>query len=228
MTGRQKTGSNPSKLLFLCSGEGGNLKFFHELERRGYIPHYSMHVITNKDCGAFRYAKANGITASLVEQNEHFDECLRAEIDQLACDLVISTWTKIIDAETVAKNHGKLINLHYSLLPAFGGLVGVEPLELAYARGCKFVGPTVHFVERAVDSGPIICQGVFNTDRPIRSSCQQMYRSGCIALLIAVNGILGITHLPVFDGVDAEFSPKPSTTSEFHITEMFWEDVSQL
>ena len=228
MTEVQHNGDRPPTLLFLCSGEGGNLKFFHELERQSRMPNYSMHVITNKDCGALRYAEANGLKASLVEQNEHFDECLRAEIDQLACDLVISTWTKIIGAETVAKNQGKLINLHYSLLPAFAGLVGVEPLELAYARGCKFVGPTVHFIEGAVDSGPIICQGVFHTERTLRSSCQQMYRSGCIALLIAVNRMLGIPCLPVFDGVDAEFSPKPTTTSEFHITEKFWEDVSQL
>lgn len=50
-----------------------------------------------------------------------------------------------------------VLNIHPSLLPAFPGL-HVQQKALEY--GVKFTGCTVHFVDKGIDTGPIIKQAV--------------------------------------------------------------------
>jgi phosphoribosylglycinamide formyltransferase-1 len=55
---------------------------------------------------------------------------------------------------------GRIINIHPSLLPAFGGdgCYGLHVHEKALARGVKITGATVHFVNDEIDGGKIIMQ----------------------------------------------------------------------
>ncbi len=55
---------------------------------------------------------------------------------------------------------GKVINVHPALIPAFSGkgFYGHKVHEAVIARGCKFSGATVHFVDDEYDHGPIILQ----------------------------------------------------------------------
>jgi phosphoribosylglycinamide formyltransferase-1 len=48
-----------------------------------------------------------------------------------------------------------VINVHPSLLPAFPGL---DAVQQALDYGVKVFGVTVHFVDRGVDTGPVILQ----------------------------------------------------------------------
>jgi phosphoribosylglycinamide formyltransferase-1 len=48
-----------------------------------------------------------------------------------------------------------IINVHPSLLPAFPGM---NAQEQAFVHGVKTTGVTVHFVNEALDAGPIIAQ----------------------------------------------------------------------
>ena len=56
--------------------------------------------------------------------------------------------------------NGKVMNIHPSLLPMFGGkgMYGHHVHEAMEARGCKVSGCTVHFVTNEYDAGPIIVQ----------------------------------------------------------------------
>ncbi len=49
------------------------------------------------------------------------------------------------------------MNIHPSLLPAFGGL---NTHQRALDAGCKFAGATVHLVTPELDHGPILAQAV--------------------------------------------------------------------
>ncbi|MEM6690984.1 MAG: phosphoribosylglycinamide formyltransferase [Planctomycetota bacterium] len=55
---------------------------------------------------------------------------------------------------------GKVINIHPSLLPAFGGegMYGSRVHQAAIDRGVHVSGCTVHFVDNHYDNGPIILQ----------------------------------------------------------------------
>ena len=60
-----------------------------------------------------------------------------------------------LHAPAVAAVHSRILNIHPSLLPAFPGL---EAQKQAIEHGVKVSGCTVHFVDEALDHGPIIVQ----------------------------------------------------------------------
>jgi phosphoribosylglycinamide formyltransferase-1 len=51
---------------------------------------------------------------------------------------------------------GRIINVHPSLLPEFGG--GMDAVERALASGANMTGATVHVVTRDIDAGPVLVQ----------------------------------------------------------------------
>ena len=51
---------------------------------------------------------------------------------------------------------GRIVNVHPSLLPMFGG--SMDAIEQALESGLKFTGATVHVVTADVDGGPILVQ----------------------------------------------------------------------
>ncbi len=55
---------------------------------------------------------------------------------------------------------GRVMNIHPSLLPSFGGkgMYGQHVHAAVLAHGCKVSGCTVHFCDDAYDTGPIIAQ----------------------------------------------------------------------
>lgn len=55
---------------------------------------------------------------------------------------------------------GRVINIHPSLLPAFGGqgMYGHHVHEAVLGHGCKVSGCTVHICDDAYDAGPIVAQ----------------------------------------------------------------------
>jgi phosphoribosylglycinamide formyltransferase-1 len=62
---------------------------------------------------------------------------------------------RILTAGFVERYHGRLINIHPSLLPAYSGL---DTHQRALNDGVKIHGCTVHFVSPDLDHGPIIIQ----------------------------------------------------------------------
>ncbi|HPM62336.1 MAG TPA: formyltransferase family protein, partial [Methanoregulaceae archaeon] len=57
--------------------------------------------------------------------------------------------------------HGRLINIHPALLPAFPGL---HAQRQALSYGVRVSGCTVHFVDEGMDSGPVIVQACVNVE----------------------------------------------------------------
>ena len=55
---------------------------------------------------------------------------------------------------------GRVINIHPSLLPAFGGkgFYGARVHRAVLKRGCQVTGCTVHLVDDVYDNGPILLQ----------------------------------------------------------------------
>ena len=63
---------------------------------------------------------------------------------------------RLFTAEFVQRWHGRMLNIHPSLLPSFPGL---DPHGQALRAGVKISGATVHFVVPETDAGPIVMQG---------------------------------------------------------------------
>lgn len=119
-------------------------------------------VISNRaDAEGLKIAQAHGIATAVVAHRNHpdresFDAALAQTIDTFQPDLVVlAGFMRILTAGFVARYRGRLINIHPSLLPAYGGL---NTHARALHDGVKIHGCTVHFVTPDLDHGPIIIQ----------------------------------------------------------------------
>jgi phosphoribosylglycinamide formyltransferase-1 len=214
-------------ILFLVSGNGGNLKFFfNALDRLG-LSDVSFFVVGDRDCGAIQFAIDNKIPQKVIEYSREHNQPLLDCLRSFDPDVVITNWHKIIDAETVEKYKGKLINLHYSLLPAFGGYIGTRPIEMAYDRGCRFVGTTCHFVDEEVDHGKIISQAIIQTSIPLDQAINEIFRKGCLILLNSVLLVLGMKTAQFDEHPDNSISP-PLAFDAAIFDERFWADIASL
>ena len=75
--------------------------------------------------------------------------------------LVLAKYMRILSPEFVSRYPNRIVNIHHSFLPAF---VGARPYHQAFERGVKITGATAHVVTDALDTGPIIAQGVLPVD----------------------------------------------------------------
>lgn len=131
-----------------CEAEGWNAEIVAVLSNR-------------PQAGGLAWAGERGIATEALdhrvfESREAFDEALAERIDGHRPDLVVlAGFMRILTPAFVARYAGRMLNIHPSLLPSFGGL---HTHERAIEAGCKLAGATVHFVTADLDHGPIVMQ----------------------------------------------------------------------
>lgn len=214
-------------ILFLASGNGGNLKFFYLAQKQNLISEVTLIVIADRECGSIDFARKNNIENYIISYKRSNPIALTDILLKVNPDIIITNWHKIIDEDTVAKYSGKLINLHYSLLPAFDGLIGIEPIKQAYEKNCQYIGTTCHYVDEGVDSGKIIAQALLKTNIPIDKAIQQIFRKGCLILL---NSIIQLSDREIIQkscNEKFDFSPNLSFNDAV-FNEVFWGRISEL
>ena len=154
-------------IVILISGRGSNMQALLSAKLNCHIAA----VISNRaDASGLTVAQEHGIPTAVVSHREHpdresFDSALSEVIDKFNPDFVIlAGFMRILTEKFVTHYHGRLINIHPSLLPAYTGL---HTHARALQDGVKIHGCTVHFVTPDLDHGPIIIQAavpVLSTD----------------------------------------------------------------
>ena len=147
----------------LISGRGSNLASLIEAASEPDYPAQIDLVISNKAdaFGLIRAAEA-GIATKVIDRKaykgrESFDAAISQALKQAHVDLVCNAgFMRIHSAAFVREWHGRQLNIHPSLLPAFRGL---HPQARALEAGVRIAGASVHFVSEEMDAGPIIAQG---------------------------------------------------------------------
>jgi phosphoribosylglycinamide formyltransferase-1 len=213
-------------IVFLVSGGGGNFKFFHAALKYNLILGLEICVIADRECGALEFARKHGVENHLIAYNRLNPKALNQILDSIRPNIIVTNWHKVIDEDTVAKYFGKFVNLHYSLLPAFGGLIGVEPIKRAYEQGCKFIGPTCHLVDEGVDTGKILSQAIFTTERSFEEAVSLMFSKGCLVLLSGIQQLIGQKISTVrASGFDGTYAPQLGF-DESLFNELFWKELA--
>lgn len=215
------------KICFLASGGGGNFKFLHLARELEILNDIKLSLIADRECDALTYAKKNNLNAKLITYQKHNNEQLLNALVKIKPDIIITNWHKIIDEKVVSAYVGKLINLHYSLLPAFPGLIGIAPIKEAYRQNCKYVGTTCHYVDTGVDTGAIISQAIVKNNIELDDMISRVFRKGCLILL---NSILIVSNKNIINtskNDKHDFSPSLNFNDNM-FTENFWKDLSQL
>jgi phosphoribosylglycinamide formyltransferase 1 len=121
-----------------------------------YIQERIHTVISDRECRAIRIAEEYGIETRkfITKDAQEFSEDLDQFFSRNPHDLIISFYTKIFHGDILDRFRGRFVNFHPSILPACPGMDGFED---TIKSGSRFVGATVHLVDRGVDTGfPII------------------------------------------------------------------------
>ena len=92
-------------------------------------------------------------------KRETYDEQVSAALIEAGAELVLMIgYMRIVSAKFVETWRGRLLNVHPSLLPAFGGLMNVKVYEAVLGAGVAETGCTIHQVTEELDGGPIVLQ----------------------------------------------------------------------
>ena len=151
------------RLGVLVSGRGSNLRAILEAIARDDLPAAVAIVISNHPgVPAIARAERYGVPVAVLERaaypsrRDHQLAIAAALADYRVELVVLAGFDRVLRAEFIGRFAGRIINVHPSLLPAFGG--GLHAQADALAHGVKVAGCTVHFVTAEVDAGPIILQ----------------------------------------------------------------------
>ena len=149
-------------VVVLISGRGSNLQSIMDAVELGSLPIEIRAVISNRpDADGLRRATLAGITTRIIDHTDYdnrgaFDDALMAAIDGYEPALVIlAGFMRILTPGFVRHYHGRLLNIHPSLLPDFPGL---NTHARAIEAGRNEHGASVHFVTEETDGGPVVAQ----------------------------------------------------------------------
>ena len=155
--------SERTRVAVLASGGGSNLQaIFEHLDALGGRRRAEVVLVLSDRtaAGALARARGRGVEALAVrgpEDGAALLEQLRARGVEL---VVLAGYLKLVPAVVTRAFRGRVLNVHPSLLPAFGGpgMYGARVHRAVLDAGVRVTGPTVHFVDEAYDRGAIIAQ----------------------------------------------------------------------
>jgi phosphoribosylglycinamide formyltransferase 1 len=158
--------SGRTRIGVLVSGAGTNLEALLRACAEPGFPAEVVLVVSNRPTArALDVARAHGVSAVALSQAafdgdaEARDRAMRDRMRDAGVRLVVCAgYDRILSDAFLDAYPDAILNVHPSLLPAFGG--GMDAVEQALARGVKITGCTVQLLDRGEpDGGPIVLQG---------------------------------------------------------------------
>ena len=153
------TGLNKLKTVVFISGTGSNLKNLIKFSKIRNTP-ISINLVisnTNKAKG-LKYADQFNIKKKIFnfQNTKNAEKKILLLIQKEKINFIcLAGFMKILSKDFIKKFHGKIVNIHPSLLPKYKGL---NTHQRAITNKDKFTGCTVHYVSEKIDSGKIIIQ----------------------------------------------------------------------
>jgi phosphoribosylglycinamide formyltransferase-1 len=202
--------ATPIRLVALISGGGTTLQNLIDRISAGTLDAQIVGVVASRaDIFGVNRAKQAGLPVTVVanEKREadspsraesvdsqpplaNYTERVWAAIRSFKPELVcFAGWLHLLPIPADFRH--KVLNIHPSLLPAFGGkgMYGDRVHEAVLASGVKVSGCTVHFADDTYDTGPILiqkCVPVKETDDP-DTLATRVFQAECEAYPEAIN-----------------------------------------
>lgn len=162
------TGSGGAcRLGILLSGRGSNFRAIHQAIQEERLQAEIAVVFSNHaEAAGLSYAREQGLPAAHLdkagfENRQAYDAALTRLLQEHRVDwIILAGYDRILGAPLLNAYAGRILNIHPSLLPAYGGknMVGLKVHAAVLAGGETESGCTVHGVTETVDGGPILGQ----------------------------------------------------------------------
>jgi phosphoribosylglycinamide formyltransferase 1 len=149
------------QLGILISGRGSNFEAIaNSIARRQLDAEIAIVISNRANAPGLEIARQRGIPMRVIPsaglERETYDKLLIEELRTHNVDLVcLAGFMRLLSGKFIEAFPDRVLNIHPSLLPAFAGL---DPQRQALEYGAKITGCTVHFVDKYLDSGPIVIQ----------------------------------------------------------------------
>ena len=159
---------NKTRIAVLVSGGGTNLQALLDAQESGILRSGEIVLVVSNKAGAYALTRASqaGVEALTLTRKdcggqEGFEQALQEALEARGVELIIlAGFLSILSADFTARWDKRILNVHPSLIPSFcgKGFYGLKVHEAALARGVKFTGATVHYVNQIPDGGEILLQ----------------------------------------------------------------------
>ena len=185
------------RLAVLLSGSGRTLENLLEQITAGRLPAAVAVVVSSRpDVRGVKIAERAGLPVRVLPPGgqgvEAWSEAIFAACRQARADLVVMAG--FLHLVRIPPDFaGRVINIHPSLLPAFGGhgFHGMHVHRAVLERGCTVSGCTVHLVDDQYDHGRVLLQEpvpVLADDSP-ESLAARVFAAECQTLPEAIRRI---------------------------------------
>ncbi len=155
----------PARIAMLVSGGGRSLENLALAIGRHEVPGRIVLVVSSTEkARALERAQRLGLPAVVIDPGrklspEELSRDIFAAIESFGCEVaVMAGFLRLLPIP--ARWIGRVLNIHPSLLPAFGGqgFYGDRVHKAVLDAGVKETGCTVHYVDNQYDHGPILLQ----------------------------------------------------------------------
>ncbi len=155
------------QLGFLASHRGTNMQAILDACKTGRLQARPRVAISNNsDSGVLQRARKAGVPSAHLSTYTHpepgaLDRAILALLQEYGVEVVcLAGYMKRLGPRTLAAYRGRVLNIHPSLLPKFGGqgFYGEVVHRAVLAAGERETGATVHLVDEEYDQGPVLDQ----------------------------------------------------------------------
>jgi len=151
------------RVAVFASGGGSN---FQALVEDAHEYRVVLLISNRAEAGVLKRAErleipAHVLTPDTFENDELYTDTVIDLLQKEKIDLIaLAGYLSKIPARMIEAFQGRILNIHPSLLPRFGGkgLYGKYVHEAVIKARETFSGATVHFVDEEYDTGPILLQ----------------------------------------------------------------------
>jgi phosphoribosylglycinamide formyltransferase-1 len=163
LTEQQTHGDSASRIptqriAVFISGGGRTLRNLVSEIRAGRLPAEIVQVVASKPCPGLDFAKSEGIEASVatdLDREQDVEDLLESSDPDW---VIFAGYVKLLPIPE--RYRGRVVNIHPSLLPKFGGkgMYGHRVHAAVLEAGESESGCTVHLADGEYDRGRIIAQ----------------------------------------------------------------------
>lgn len=166
-----KKENDRTRIAVFASGSGSNAEnIIRHFNRPGSRAEVALVVCNRPDAQVLQRAARLGVPAEVITRAQLNDEAfMGGMLDRYGIGFIaLAGFLLMIPSWLVRRFDGRMVNIHPSLLPKYGGkgMYGRHIHEAVVAAGETETGITIHFVSDACDEGGI----VFRTSMPVSPS----------------------------------------------------------
>lgn len=185
--------------VFLSGGGRTLANLIQARQQQGLPVDFRLVISSKASAGGIQIARDAGIETRVVRRadspdDQAYQEAMFGPCREVGAKLVLMAgYLKHVLIPD--DYHGRVLNIHPSLIPAFcgAGMYGARVHQAAIDKGVKVSGCTVHLVDNHYDNGPIIVQRTCAVlpDDTAETLAARVFEQECLAFPEAIRELVG-------------------------------------